>query len=379
MKQTTIKEINEYKSKSIDPRKEPETVFEMYSVPAYSTGHPEYLSGEQIASNKVIVEKNDILLCKINPRINRVWVVQDESEKQNIASSEWIVIRTKKYNPEYLAWYFQSPKFKQLMVSEVTGIGGSLTRAQPKRIANYPVPNIEREKQDEIVKRLNLLHDSIQKRKEEIQLFDELIKARFVEMFGDPRDNPKMYKKESLGKHADVLVGYPFKSKEYSEKGIPIVGGYNLMQGYIEWEQCKYWPNESGYEKYLLRDNDIVLAMDRPWVGGGFKIARITNDHLPALLIQRTACVRGKDVEQEFLYALLNSEWFAEHCNITGSLVPHISGKDIANYEIILPSKTEQRDYVYFVHQVDKSKFFIFRIQACYNIFIQIDFNSQIF
>ena len=93
MKYTKLKCINQYKNKSINPAKTPDTVFEMYSVPIYETGHPEYLRGNEIASNKVIVEKNDILLCKINPRINRVWVVADESDKQNIASSEWIVIR----------------------------------------------------------------------------------------------------------------------------------------------------------------------------------------------------------------------------------------------------------------------------------------------
>ena len=84
----------------------PEQKFEMYSVPIYDTGHPEYLFGSEIASNKLQVQKNDVLLCKINPRINRVWVVADESEYPCIASSEWIVIRNSEYNPEFLAWYW---------------------------------------------------------------------------------------------------------------------------------------------------------------------------------------------------------------------------------------------------------------------------------
>ena len=125
MKYTKLKCINQYKSESINPAKTPDTVFEMYSVPIYETGHPEYLRGDEIASNKVVVQKNDILLCKINPRINRVWVVLNESDKQNIASSEWIVIRNSEYNSEFLAWYFRSVKFQKLMTSEVTGIGAS--------------------------------------------------------------------------------------------------------------------------------------------------------------------------------------------------------------------------------------------------------------
>ena len=57
MKYTKLKCINQYKNKSINPAKTPDTVFEMYSVPIYETGHPEYLRGNEIASNKVIVEK----------------------------------------------------------------------------------------------------------------------------------------------------------------------------------------------------------------------------------------------------------------------------------------------------------------------------------
>lgn len=178
MEYTKIKKINEYISKSINPMKTPNTIFEVYSVPSFSTEHPEYLRGDEIASNKAVVKKNDVLLCKINPRINRVWVVADESEYQNIASSEWIIIRNSDYNPEFLAWYFRNPKFKNLMISGVTGMGGSLMRAQPKNVVEYPVPILKREKQDEIVSILNKVARVIEFRRKEIQKLDELIKAR---------------------------------------------------------------------------------------------------------------------------------------------------------------------------------------------------------
>ena len=178
MEYTKLKSINEYRSENINPMKFPDTIFEMYSVPIYETGRPEYLHGSEIGSNKVLVQKDDVLLCKINPRINRVWVVADESEYQNIASSEWIVVRNKSYNPHFLAWYFRSPRFKQLMVSEVTGIGGSLTRAQPKAVAEYPVPVLCRAEQDKISIVLNKTASIIETRKQELYRLDELIKAR---------------------------------------------------------------------------------------------------------------------------------------------------------------------------------------------------------
>lgn len=176
-------------------------------------------------------------------------------------------------------------------------------------------------------------------------------------MFGDLDSNTKGWKKEPLKMHADILVGYPFPSSEYSKKGIKIIGGYNLMQGYINWDASKYWPTMENYEQYLLKDGDIVMAMDRPWTGDGFKMAFIDGTQLPALLIQRTACIRASDIENEFLYTLLNSQWFADHCNVKGSLVPHISNKDMNSFMIYLPPNELQKEFVRLYQQSDKSKF----------------------
>ena len=268
----------------------------------------------------------------------------------------WLVLRDRENNfdKRFLYYYLSAKptyeKFKSMAV------GGVVNNLNSEMVRNVDVPLPGREEQAAIANLLDKVNNVVYARKKELKYLDELIKARFVEMFGDPETNPKGYNKETLNKHADVFVGYPFKSGGYTETGIRIVGGYNLMQGYIVWDECKNWPDSMGYEQYLLQNGDIVMAMDRPWVNGGFKIASIDEEHLPALLIQRTACIRVTDVEQKFLYELLNSNRFAKHCNITGSLVPHISNKDINSYEIILPPLTEQRAFSTFVKQVDKSK-----------------------
>ena len=225
-----------------------------------------------------------------------------------------------------------------------------------KQLSNIIVNLPEVSRQEGMVDILDKISGIIRKRQEELFMLDKFIKARFVEVFGDPETNPKGWNKDLLKEHAEVLVGYPFPSEGYSEEGIDIVGGYNLMQGYILWEDSKHWPEKNGYEQYLLKANDIVMAMDRPWVNGGFKIARVDAVHLPALLIQRTACIRGKCLLQEFLQVLLDSHRFAEHCNVTGSLVPHISNKDIYNFQVIIPPMELQRKFATFVAQVDKSK-----------------------
>lgn len=266
MEYTKLKNINQYKSESINPAKTPDTVFEMYSVPIYETGHPEYLRGDEIASNKAVVKKNDILLCKINPRINRVWVVADESDKQNIASSEWIVVRNDTYNPDFLAWYFRTPKFQKLMTSEVTGIGGSLTRAQPKCVAEYPVPIMDREEQDIIVDILNKCKFVIDSRKQELSALDDLTKARFVELFGMPLDKSKANmrftecvefnpKKTEVKDMQDVEVSFvPMEC-------VGVDGSFTIREN---------GPVSNYYKGYTyFRDGDVLLAKITPCFENG--------------------------------------------------------------------------------------------------------------
>lgn len=113
------------------------------------------------------VSEGDVLLCKINPPLNRVWVVRRrKTHLQSIASSEWIVVRAKEIKPEYLALAMQSPYFRDLMMSNVSGVGGSLMRAQPTFVKQYliPIPPICEQKRivAKINETLNML-DSIAK------------------------------------------------------------------------------------------------------------------------------------------------------------------------------------------------------------------------
>ena len=87
---------------------------------------------------------------------------------------------------------------------------GSLTRAQPKCVAEYPVPVLDRNQQDEIVDILNKCKFIIDARKQELEEMDELIKARFVELFGRLEDNK--YPSARLGDYAKLQGGFAFKS-----------------------------------------------------------------------------------------------------------------------------------------------------------------------
>lgn len=141
--------LNQRKGATLDPLKFQEEQFELYSVPIFETGMPEFVSGKEIGSSKQVVKKGDVLLCKINPHLNRVWeVTHHKPELKCLASSEWLIIESPEMDSDYLKYCLSSPYFLGKMLSNVSGVGGSLTRAQPNCVRSYlvPVPPIQEQK-----------------------------------------------------------------------------------------------------------------------------------------------------------------------------------------------------------------------------------------
>ena len=159
-----------------------------------------------------------------------------------------------------------------------------------------------------------------------------------------------------LGDAAHLLIGAAFKSAEFldsEDEGVKLLRGDNVQQGYIRWgDKTKKWAlNEyDDLEKYQLQEGDVILAMDRPIVGDGLKFAWITQEDLPALLVQRVCCLRGKqDVAlTSFLRYVVADPNFSAHIHkiTTGANIPHVSGKDIAAYDFMLPEQQEQEKIV---------------------------------
>lgn len=352
MEYRKLKTINDYIRKSVNPAKSPDTLFEMYSVPIFETGHPEYLLGREIASNKTVVQKNDILLCKINPRINRVWIVADESENPNIASSEWIVVRSSKYNPEFLAWYFRSPRFKNLMTSEVTGIGGSLTRAQPKSVAEYPVPVLEKPEQDAIAIIFNTVDTIIKKRRKQLQKLDDLVKARFVELFGDCKSMV------SMNELCSIITDGTHQPPRFQECGIPFIFVSNLVGNVVTYNAEKFISEDTYAELYKrtpIEIGDLLLST----VGSYGHPAVVTEDR--KFLFQRHIAYlkpRHNMVNSFYLHSALLAPDGQRQIEekVKGIAQKTLNLSEIKKIVVPLPTIEEQNQFEKFVNQIDKSK-----------------------
>lgn len=152
-----------------------------------------------------------------------------------------------------------------------------------------------------------------------------------------------------LGDYVDLLSGFAFKSKHFTDKpdDIPLVKGSNVHQGYIDWEKAVRWPKEqfSLFEKYHLEIDDVVLAMDRPWIEAGLKYSWVKPNAPKSMLVQRVSRLRGVNgLSSRYLRYVIGSPQFTNYIKpiVTGVNIPHISGGQIKDYKFRLPPELVQ-------------------------------------
>lgn len=217
----------------------------------------------------------------------------------------------------------------------------------------------EREK---IVNQLKKLEQVIKLNKLSIKKHDDLIKARFVEMFGNPVINDKEWKQESLGRLATKIGSgaTPKGGKEtYREDGIALIRSMNVHNGQFEYKDLAHisYEQASQLDNVTIEENDILLNIT------GASVARCCiapADILPARVNQHVCIVRCKgSIMPNFLSFLLIDDNYQDLLwSIAGGGATReaITKQQIENLQIILPPIELQQQFANFAKQVDKSK-----------------------
>lgn len=225
--------------------------------------------GNQIGSTKQTVAPDDVLVCKINPRINRIWHVGLKGEHELIASSEWIGFRSEALQPCFASHYFASPSFRELLCSEVAGVGGSLTRAQPKKVATYPVPVAPLAEQTRIAEQLDKLLARIQACNDRLDTIPALLKRFRKAVLAAATsgaliesDNPgTSWPDTTIGAIAVDLRYGTSKKCDYSSVGTGVLRIPNIAdQGRLDLGDLKRAEFDSKeISKLALREGDLLV------------------------------------------------------------------------------------------------------------------------
>ena len=176
------------KRATVDPIRYESEIFDLYSIPGFTRGKPDIIAGRDIGSVKQLVAPNDVLLSRIVPHIRRAWTVGSYEGRRQIASGEWIIFRSDRFEPAYLRHVLTGDDFHTKFMQTVAGVGGSLLRARSSQVANITIQLPAISEQRRIAAILDQADALRAKRRAALVQLDELALAIFAQMFGTVKE-----------------------------------------------------------------------------------------------------------------------------------------------------------------------------------------------
>ena len=217
------------------------------------------------------------------------------------------------------------------------------------------------DKQREIVKRIDLTKAIIEKCSIQIEKYDDLIKARFVEMFGDAVDNPMGWEKKQLQDIVtdDCTISYGIvQTGDDQDEGVPVFRPVDIVNRVPKLDELKKTTEEisNKYKRTILKGREMLITVraniaDTCIVGEEFKGCNVGRGIVP-IRTQENIMVL------EFLKYLMDSKHLNDDIKskAKGITLIQLNMEDLREVELIIPPVERQKSFVEFAKQVDKSK-----------------------
>ena len=317
----------------------------------------EYITQSGLDNSSAKMFSKGTVLYTIFATLGEVGILDFEaSTNQAIAGIK--VKDDDKLNREYLYYFLKSKK------NYVNGIGRGVAQNNINMsiLRNFKIPLPNLSVQNKIVNVLNRVSNVIEWRKNQISKYDELIKARFVEMFGDPITNSMRWEMVSIG---DVVKEVKYGTSKPAIEGgkYPYLRMNNLtMDGHLDLSDLKFIdiPNDE-VEKYIVRQGDVLFnrtnsidlvgktaVFDLPdaMIIAGYIIrVRLNERLLPEIFSQYMNLEALKSILKNMAKGAVNQA--------------NINAQELKKIKIYVPDIQTQRQFIKIKEQIDKSKFVV--------------------
>lgn len=232
-----------------------------------------------------------------------------------------------------------------------------------KELNKVKVPLPPLEEQRRIAAVLDKVSELIAKRQAQLDKLDLLVKARFVEMFGDPVLNPMKWPEQSLENMADIVSGITKgrKTKEIELMEVPYMAVSNVKDGYIDWTTVKtILATKAEIEQYRLLPDDVLMTEggDPDKLGRGAIIRQplencIHQNHIFRVRLDESVLLPSYFAE--FLQHQKAKQYFLK-CAKQTTGIASINMRQLKGLPILVPSQEIQLKFANFVRRVDQSK-----------------------
>ena len=309
-------------------------------------------------------ESGDVLFAKMAD--TKKTILLDDETAENIYSTGFFAVRAKPgmITPECLYYLLTSGVFLRQKNKHSSGATQRAITNKGLEAIDISIPNLD--EQTRLVAKLNALSKVIKSREQQLIELDNLIKARFVEMFGDPYTNPFGWEEVNISKvvKGKVSNGFFAKRDDYTEDGnVSVLGvAYVVNRMYSQVEQLpKTNASERDVSKFEVSYGDMLFCRSSLVAEGIGKASIVPEDapknvlfecHVIRLPLNLDLCV------PEFMQVLTTTDYFRKQiiAQSKTATMTTIGQDGILKANIVLPPIEEQQKFYKFVKQVDKSK-----------------------
>ena len=321
-----------------------------------------YISNTKEYLSKVAVEESGINVIPANTVIMsfKLSIGKTAITAEDMYSNEAIMAFHDKHIveilPEYIFYLFKYRNWDT--GSNKAVMGKTLNKAT---LSGVEIEICSIEKQRKIVRNLDKIMGILERREKELELLQDFVKARFVEMFGDPVANDKRWDTLSLENACKTIIDCPHSTPSYTHEntGFMCIRTSIVKKNRILWDDIEYIP-EDEFEKRIQRKKPTVGDIVYTREGAILGIAAIIDRNYNVALGQRSMLL-SPDTDKcasEFLCVAMNSDSFLDNVlkGVSGSASPHINVGDIKAFKMIMPPVELQNQFAEFVQAVDKLK-----------------------
>jgi len=313
---------------------------------------PEYYPEDSNGLDKYMLREGDLLMS-LTGNVGRVAILDRKflpaALNQRVAC---LRMKTDRISKRYLFHILNSDFFEQQCILSSKGVAQK--NMSTEWLKDYKIPLYNEGQQDEIVSTLDRISSIISSRQSQLHTLNNLIKARFIEMFGDQKSNPFGWQQSTIGETCTLKSGTSLPAEAENEGGpIPYVKVGDM--------------NYPGNERYITTSSRFVTAQTAgkglfpvgsilfPKRGGAIGTNKKRMTILPVCADLNVMGVTSNGgLADEYLMAFFDMIDLGALDN--GSSVPQINNKDIAPLQICVPPVELQKQFSAFVSQVDKSK-----------------------
>lgn len=325
-----------------------------------------------------IVEPNDIIVRCTDLQNDQTSLRTGLAKDNGIITSAYLNLKVKNsFSARYLHYYLHALDTTKVLYKFGSGLRQNLSFLDFKRLPIFDIPeeiqtaiaNFLGEKTAKIDEAIAIKEKQIELLKERKQIIIQQAVTQGLDPTVPMKDSgvewigkiPAHWELKKIKYFIDILPGYAFKSEHYSANpsDLKLLRGINVSPDQIKWDEVVYWSKEkmAGLENFILRKGDLVIAMDRPWISTGIRVAEIAESDLPCLLLQRVGRIRGiNHFSTKYIKLLLSTELFLSYFEpmLTGISVPHISTEQISGFCCPIPPEGEQNEILEHIYLESK-------------------------